>query len=77
MGVYVRWATLAASWGEWTSRLSNRTLIAGPADGVDGPASLAFGQHRSVRKALFFTNFAYFTQAYPSVMKMELGFPGQ
>ena len=52
------------------------TQLAGPADGVDGPASLAFGTGRGERQALYFTNYAILSQSDPGVLKMDVGVPG-
>lgn len=53
------------------------TPLAGPADGVDGPASLAFGTGDGLkRQSLFFTNYAILSQAHPGVLVMDVGAPG-
>ena len=52
------------------------TQLAGPADGVDGPASLAFGTGGGERQDLYFTNYAILSQAHPGVLKMDAGVPG-
>jgi hypothetical protein len=52
------------------------TGLAGPADGVDGPASLAFGTGMGERQDLYFTNYAILSQAHPGVLKMDVGAPG-
>jgi sugar lactone lactonase YvrE len=52
------------------------TQLAGPADGVDGPASLAFGTGGGERQDLYFTNYAVLSQSHPGVLKMDVGVPG-
>jgi sugar lactone lactonase YvrE len=52
------------------------TQLAGPADGVDGPASLAFGAGNGERQSLYFTNYAILSHAHPGVLKMDVGVPG-
>ncbi len=54
------------------------TELAGPTDGVDGPASLAFGTGMGERQSLFFTNYAVlsFPDANPGVLKLDAGVPG-
>ena len=53
------------------------TPLAGPADGVDGPASLAFGAGNGERQSLYFTNYAIISQdPNPGVLKMDVGVPG-
>ena len=52
------------------------TPLAGPADGVEGPASLAFGTGNGERQSLYFTNYAIITRAHPGVLKMDVGVPG-
>ena len=52
------------------------TPLAGPADGVEGPASLAFGSGNGERQSLYFTNYAIITRAHPGVLKMDVGVPG-
>ena len=53
-------------------------VLATAADGLDEPASLAFGTGKGNRKSIFFTNFAFFQDggAGPSVMKIGVGVPG-
>lgn len=50
--------------------------LAGPDDGVDGPASLAFGTGNGERQSLYFTNYAIISRAHPGVLKMDVGVPG-
>jgi sugar lactone lactonase YvrE len=50
--------------------------LAGAADGVDGPASLAFGTGGGERQSLYFTNYAIVLRAHPGVGKMDVGVPG-
>ncbi|MEA3336767.1 MAG: SMP-30/gluconolactonase/LRE family protein [Chloroflexota bacterium] len=52
------------------------TELAGPDDGLDGPASLAFGVGNGERKDLYFTNYAILSQAHPGVLKMDVEVPG-
>ena len=52
------------------------TQLAGEDDGVDGPASLAFGTGRGERQDLYFTNYAILSQSHPGVLKMDVGVPG-
>jgi sugar lactone lactonase YvrE len=53
------------------------TQLAEPADGVDGPASLAFGAGNGERQSLYFTNYAIISQdPNPGVLKMDVGVPG-
>lgn len=52
------------------------TQLAGLGDGVDGPASLAFGTGKGERQSLYFTNYAIISQAHPGVLKMDVGVPG-
>jgi sugar lactone lactonase YvrE len=52
------------------------TQLVGAADGVDGPASLAFGTGRGNRQDLYFTNYAVLSRAHPGVLKMDVGVPG-
>jgi sugar lactone lactonase YvrE len=49
------------------------TQLAGPADGVEQPASLAFGTRRGEWQYLYFTNYAIGSQAHPGVLKMDVG----
>ena len=54
------------------------TVLATAADGLDNPASLAFGTSRTDRKSLFITNFAIFSAApKPGLIKASVGVPGQ
>jgi sugar lactone lactonase YvrE len=51
--------------------------LAGRADGLTGPASLAFGAGRDTRKALFITNFDLFsTTPNPALVRVDVGIPG-
>lgn len=52
------------------------TRLAGPADGVDEPASLAFGTGGGERQNLYFTNYAILSRSSPGVLKMDVGVPG-
>jgi hypothetical protein len=52
------------------------TQLAGPADGIDGPTSLAFGTDEGDRRNLYITNFAIVSHAQPGVLKMDVGVPG-
>lgn len=49
--------------------------LATAADGLDFPASLAFGTTSEERKELFFTNFGIL--GTPSVLKLNVGVPGR
>jgi sugar lactone lactonase YvrE len=57
--------------------------IADAADGLDFPASLAFGTGQSLRKTMFIVNFAFLddpaapTPPGPGIVKMEVGVPGR
>jgi len=53
-------------------------VLATAADGLDEPASLAFGTGKGNRKNIFFTNFAFLQNggAGPSVMKISVGVSG-
>ena len=47
--------------------------LAGEADGLTGPASLAFGTAEHARKALFITNFDLFsTTPKPALVRVEV-----
>jgi sugar lactone lactonase YvrE len=53
------------------------TTLASAADGLENPASLAFGTGRGDRKSLYVTNFAVFTSsAHPALLKVGVGEPG-
>jgi sugar lactone lactonase YvrE len=53
------------------------TELAGPADGIDGPASLAFGTGGvAERQSLYITNFDPLHRLHPAVLKMDVGVPG-
>lgn len=53
------------------------TQLAGPDDGVDGPASLAFGTGKGERQSLYFTNYAVLSpEPNPGVLKVDVGVPG-
>jgi len=53
-------------------------VLATAADGLDNPASLAFGTSLADRKNLFITNFAIFSAApTPGLLKASVGVPGQ
>ena len=56
----------------------NSDVLATAADGLDEPASLAFGTGKGNRKSLYCTNFAFLQNggAGPSVMKIGVGVPG-
>jgi sugar lactone lactonase YvrE len=52
--------------------------LAGEADGLTGPASLAFGTRDETRKALFITNFDLFSSTpRPALVRVDVGVPGQ
>ncbi len=54
------------------------TTLATAADGLDNPASLAFGTSLTDRTSLFITNFAIFSATpMPGVLKASVGVPGQ
>ena len=54
------------------------TVLATAADGLDNPASVAFGTSFGDRKSLFLTNFAIFSAApKPGLLKASVGVPGQ
>jgi sugar lactone lactonase YvrE len=57
---------------------SSIDVLATAKDGLDEPASLAFGTGKGNRKSIFFTNFAFLQNggAGPSVMKIGVGVPG-
>jgi sugar lactone lactonase YvrE len=52
------------------------TDLAGAADGLSGPASLAFGKVHATQKSIFFTN-SGFTTGQTGVLRLEVGVPGQ
>jgi sugar lactone lactonase YvrE len=53
------------------------TTLATAADGLENPASLAFGTGRGDRKSLYVTNFAIFTASpHPALLKIAVGEPG-
>jgi sugar lactone lactonase YvrE len=53
------------------------TTLATAADGLENPASLAFGTGRGDRKSLYMTNFAVFTASpHPALLKVAVGEPG-
>ena len=53
------------------------TQLSGPDDGVDGPASLAFGAGQGQRQSLYFTNYAILSpEPHPGILKIEVGTPG-
>jgi sugar lactone lactonase YvrE len=52
------------------------TPLAGPVDGLDGPASLAFGTGDGKRQSLYFTNYAIIARLHPGVLVMDVGVPG-
>ena len=48
------------------------------ADGLDNPASLAFGTSHGERKTLYLTNFAVFSAApKPGLLRVAVGVPGE
>lgn len=49
--------------------------VAGAADDLSGPASLAFGKVRATQKSIFFTNSGY-TTGQAGVLQLEVGVPG-
>jgi sugar lactone lactonase YvrE len=52
--------------------------LAGEADGLTGPASLAFGTTEHARTALFITNFDLFsTTPKPALARVDVGIPGR
>jgi sugar lactone lactonase YvrE len=54
------------------------TTLATAADGLENPASPAFGTGMGTRKSLFLTNFAVFTATpHPAVLVAAVGEPGQ
>jgi sugar lactone lactonase YvrE len=54
------------------------TTLATAADGLDNPASLAFGTGMGERKMLFLTNFAVFSASpNPALLAAAVGEPGQ
>ena len=54
------------------------TTLATAADGLENPASLAFGTGRAQRKTLFMTNFAVFSSSpSPAILAAAVGEPGQ
>ena len=53
------------------------TTIATAADGLENPASLAFGAGRGDRRSMYVTNFAIFTSPpHPALLKADVGEPG-
>jgi sugar lactone lactonase YvrE len=51
--------------------------LAGEAEGLTGPASLAFGTSEETRKALFITNFDLFSSSpRPALLRVDVGIPG-
>ena len=53
------------------------TTLATAADGLNNPASLAFGTSMGNRKSLFMTNFAVFSSSpTPALLKVAVGEPG-
>jgi DNA-binding beta-propeller fold protein YncE len=60
------------------SRGGSLSTLATAADGLDNPASLAWGTSRGDRKSLFITNFAIFSASpTPGLLKAAMGVPGQ
>jgi sugar lactone lactonase YvrE len=54
------------------------TTLDTAADGLDNPASLAFGTSKGDRKSLFMTNFSISSASpKPALLKVALGVPGQ
>ena len=54
------------------------STLATAADGLDNPASLAWGTSRGDRKSLFITNFSIFSASpTPGLLKAAVGVPGQ
>jgi sugar lactone lactonase YvrE len=54
------------------------STLATAADGLDNPASLAWGTSRGDRKSLFITNFSLFSSSpTPGLLKAAMGVPGQ
>ena len=54
------------------------TTLATAADGLDNPASLAFGTSHGERKTLYLTSFAAFSASpHPALLKMPVGVPGE
>jgi hypothetical protein len=54
------------------------STLATAADGLNNPASLAWGTSRGDRKSLFLTNFAIFSASpTPGLLKAAVGVPGQ
>ena len=52
--------------------------LATAADGLDNPASLAFGTSHGERKTLYMTNFAVFSAApKPGLLRIAVGVPGE
>jgi sugar lactone lactonase YvrE len=52
--------------------------LAGEADGLTGPASLAFGTREHTRKAMFITNFDLFSPTpRPALVRVDIGIPGR
>jgi sugar lactone lactonase YvrE len=54
------------------------TTLATAGDGLDFPASLAFGTGKGMRKSVFVTNYAIGPPggAGPGVLKVDVGIPG-
>jgi len=56
----------------------SHTTRATAADGLDNPASLAFGTSHGERKTLYISNFAVFSAApKPALLRLAVGVPGE
>ena len=52
------------------------TLTVLASDGLDGPASLAFGTGKGDRQSVFISNFALISNENPGIVKVDVGVPG-
>jgi sugar lactone lactonase YvrE len=56
--------------------MDNATLNVLASDGLDSPASLAFGTGKGNRQSVFIANFALISNANPGVVKVDVGVAG-
>lgn len=54
----------------------DKSVLAEGDDGLDGPASLAFGTGWGNRKYIYITNFALLSEANPGIVRVDVGVPG-
>lgn len=57
-------------------RSGERSVLAEGDDGLDGPASLAFGTGQGNRKYLYITNFVLLSDPNPGIVRVDVGVPG-